>query len=622
MSDTPKKPSAPKPKPKAPKANESEKKSAASDAADEDVRAEKPIIRDWCETKMNYFAVLMLVLMGLVGVIFYLRPVNAANPAMQGQASPKTNLPNSVKSDNIVAIKKPGSVSPAATVNVSESPAVRSTRRAAIQPTHLTTSYNEAIMVIKDAVANIKATTVNTTKAPGVQFRNPLVPATLFPRAPGPPPIGPNDPSPHKDGRTNCAGCHQIVDPNAQPVALATNTGLVSIGSGFVITEKGHIITNFHVIQDAKELLVTVLKKDYPARVVAQDKTLDVAILALDNTTGPFQPALFGNSELNQVGDIVLAIGSPFGLDQTVTAGIISDEARTIEIAGRVHSDMIQTDAAINMGNSGGPLVNLSGAVIGINTAIYSINGDFTGIGFAVPINHALSRFPQVFQADHALDLNLIPGESVVITKAPKPLGAFLGIEFAALSPSRAQELGVTQESGLVAKGIYWNSPAWQAGLTRGDLITQINGRRLSNMTKLTAIKTTFKPGQNIEVSMIRGNQSNTVIVALAAEPLINSSPGVVATGQIWAGISVANIGVQQASKFGIPDTIASGVVVTKVKGRPVGAGLLVGDVIHQINSQHVHGLRDFNTVTQSVSLDRSVVLSISRRGRMLVIAF
>ena len=263
-----------------------------------------------------------------------------------------------------------------------------------------------------------------------------------------------------------------------------------SLGSGVIVDPKGYIVTNNHVVEKADRIRVKLMDDPatvtYDATVVGVDKETDLAVIKID-AKKPLPAAKLGNSDAMEVGDWVLAVGSPFGLEETVTAGIVSAKGRNI-VPGRQFESFIQTDAAINPGNSGGPLVNMNGEVIGINTAIYTSGGGYQGVGFAMPSNTVVSVYNQLIGPDH------------------KVARGSIGVEFNAVpNPAVARVYGVS--SGVTIANVTPNGPADKAGLKTGDTIVSVNGKTVKTGDELVAEISSLKPGTDAKLGYVRNGK-------------------------------------------------------------------------------------------------------------------
>jgi len=379
-----------------------------------------------------------------------------------------------------------------------------------------------------------------------------------------------------------------------------------SLGSGVIVDPKGYIITNNHVVEKADKIRVNLMGDPetvtYTATVVGTDPETDLAVIKID-AKKPLPAARLGNSESMNVGDWVLAIGSPFGLNETVTAGIISAIGRNI-IPTRQFESFIQTDAAINPGNSGGPLVNMNGEVIGINTAIYTSGGGYQGVGFAMPSNTVVNVYNQLIGPDH------------------KVLRGSIGVQFNAVpNPAVARVYGVS--SGVTIADVTPGGPAEKAGLKTGDTIVSVNGKPIKNGDELVADISALKPGTQAKLGYVRNGKQETTEVTIAdRSKLFAARLGGGEQGgeegqpqESKFGITVRGITQDMANRYNFPNT--KGVMVTEVKPDGFGdtAGLSRGDVILEINKQPVNNEQDFQRVESQMKSGQDVVFLVRPRG-------
>jgi serine protease Do len=389
----------------------------------------------------------------------------------------------------------------------------------------------------------------------------------------------------------------------AQPIA--------SLGSGFVIdAAKGYIVTNNHVIRDADEVRVTFHDDtSLEAKIIGKDEKTDLALLQVKSEK-PLSAVSFGNSDDMHVGDWILAIGNPFGLGGTVTQGIISARQRNIN-AGP-YDDFIQTDASINRGNSGGPMFNLKGEVIGINTAIFSPSGGSIGIGFAIPSNLARSVVDQ-------------------LVKYGRTRRGWLGVRIQTVTPEIAESLNLKEAQGALVASVTPEGPAEKAGLAAGDIILEFNGQKLSAMRQLPRIVAETAIGTKANVLYWRNGKTATTKVEVGelekaekdglletGENLDEVKPGQ-GTEVPSVGITVSSLSPALRESYEIPDT-AKGVVVTDVKANMESAekGLIVGDVIVEINQQPVQDAANAKKLIDDAqkSGKSSVLLLVDHQGK------
>src|SRR5882724_11270677 len=379
-----------------------------------------------------------------------------------------------------------------------------------------------------------------------------------------------------------------------------------SLGSGVLVDPKGYIVTNRHVVEKADRIRVK-LQDDPPgvlhdAKVIGTDQETDLAVIRIESSK-PFPVAKLGNSDGMQVGDWVLAVGSPFGLQETVTAGIVSAKGRNI-VPNRQFQSFIQTDAAINPGNSGGPLVNMSGEVIGINTAILTDTNAYAGVGFALPSNTVVQVYNQLVGPDHRVSRGSI------------------GIMFNAQeNPAIARVYGTG--SGVTVSDVTPGSPAEQAGLKVGDTIVAIDGKSVKNGDELVADIAGRKPGSKIVVGFIRNSKKQEVTATVAdraklfAARLGDDDSSDVESGpkESKLGVTVRSLTQEMADRLDVP--ASKGVIVKEVKSGSFGedVGLNRGDIILEINKQTVDSEEQFNRVSSTLKSGQDVVFLVRQRG-------
>ncbi|MBI5165246.1 MAG: DegQ family serine endoprotease [Magnetospirillum sp.] len=356
-----------------------------------------------------------------------------------------------------------------------------------------------------------------------------------------------------------------------------------SLGSGFIIDASGYVVTNNHVIADADEITVTLHDDTVvKASVVGRDSKTDLALLKIDAGKKALTAATWGNSDGARIGDWVLAIGNPFGMSGTVTTGIVSARAR--ELNGP-YDDFIQTDAPINRGNSGGPLFNMNGEVIGINSAIFSPSGGSIGIGFAIPSSLAKPVIED-------------------LKKFGKTRRGWLGVRIQSLDKELAESMGLSDEKGALVAAVNDGSPAAKAGLKPGDVILKFDGKDVSEMRRLPRLVAETAIGRKSEVVVWRDGRRHSVEVVIGEleddQPEVpvkgaeKPSPQSVGQAVPGTGMSVANLTPQLRERFGI-DGDTKGVVVTEVKGDGAAAdkGLKAGDVVIEAGNQPVRSPQD-----------------------------
>lgn len=376
------------------------------------------------------------------------------------------------------------------------------------------------------------------------------------------------------------------------------------LGSGVIVSPDGFIITNNHVVEKADSIYVsTVDEKIYPARIIGADPKTDVAIIKIE--ANGLNAIKLGDSDKLQVGEWVLAIGSPLGanLAHTVTQGIVSAKGRS-EIGLNTYEDFIQTDAAINPGNSGGALINLDGELVGINSAIISQSGGFQGIGFAIPVNMARNVM-----------------ESLL--KFGKVIRGWLGVSIQNIDENMAKALKLDGTKGTIVSGVADDSPAAKAGLQPGDAIIELNGSKVKNASQLSNDIAGLGPNSKVTLGVVRDGKKIEIKVVLAEFPSeVAAIPDAPAVNK-QLGFSVSQVTQELAKKYALSPKIF-GVVVTAIdKNSPAfGAGLREGDVIQSINRKKVGSINDFNTVLQGVKKGDYILLNIVRQNSSLFLAF
>ena len=379
-----------------------------------------------------------------------------------------------------------------------------------------------------------------------------------------------------------------------------------SLGSGFIIDDDGIVVTNYHVIENAEEIRVVLSDEtSFKAEVLGQDQKTDIAVLKIDPGDTKLTAVSFGNSDELRVGDWVLAIGNPFGLGGTVTAGIVS--ARGRDIGNGPYDDFIQTDASINRGNSGGPLFNTDGDVIGINTAIYSQSGGSVGIGFAISSNLAERVAEQLIEFGQTRR-------------------GWLGVYIQEVTPDIAESLGLADAIGALISSVNEAGPAAKGGIQPGDVIVKFDGKLIEKMRDLPRIVAETDIGAKVKVELFRQGKRETVTVTLGelekAElaGVINNGSGQSDEFSFGSlGFSVANLNAALAEELGL-DGDARGVVVREVvPGSPAAdKGLTAGDILRRYGQRPIDDAASLaEDIKQAEEASRSgVLLLIEREGR------
>ncbi|MFN3551393.1 MAG: Do family serine endopeptidase [Endomicrobiia bacterium] len=406
-----------------------------------------------------------------------------------------------------------------------------------------------------------------------------------------------------------------IPRPKRQPQRRYRQYKTEGGGSGVIISPDGYILTNEHVIKDATEIKVIVnidgVDKEFKGKVVGKDPRTDLAVVKINAKDLPY--AKLGDSDKIRIGEWVIAIGSPFGLEQTVTFGIISAVRQRVRVENREYKDFIQTDAAINRGNSGGPLVNLNGEVIGINTAIYAPTGVFSGIGFAIPIN----------RAKEILDDLIHKGK---VTRG------WLGIDIIAVDEAIANQFGLKKKQGVLINKVLENTPAEKAGLKRGDIILSVKTKNkvleVNSPQELQDIITSLAPKEKIELKIFRDNKEIMLSVVLGELP---EEPAKIAEREevkeerfVWLGYEFINLTKDLKEKLRVSDDI-NGIVVVKINYDDKDyedIGLVERDVIVAVNQQRIQDIYEFKKIVKNINLKKGVVFDIIRDGRQMYISY
>jgi serine protease Do len=374
-----------------------------------------------------------------------------------------------------------------------------------------------------------------------------------------------------------------------------------SLGSGFIISADGYVLTNNHVVADADEIIVRLSdRSDHTAKLIGADPRTDVALLKIDAKDLPI--VKLGNSEKLKVGEWVLAIGSPFGFDHSVTAGIVSAKGRSLPNENYV--PFIQTDVAINPGNSGGPLFNLSGEVVGINSQIFTRSGGFMGLSFAIPIDVAMNVANQ-------------------LRTEGKVTRGWLGVVIQEVDKDLAESFGLEKPAGALIAQVLENGPAAKSGLKVGDVILSVNGQQIIQSADLPHLIGNLKPDSAAEMNIVREGARKTVSVKVGDMP---DDDSIAASGQPGAerssnrmGIAVAELTDDQKKSL----QLQSGIVIKQVTDGPAAMiGLRPGDVITHLNNQPVVSARQFQDTVKKLPAEKSISMRVMRDGRASFITF
>ncbi|MDX8383065.1 MAG: DegQ family serine endoprotease [Ghiorsea sp.] len=370
-----------------------------------------------------------------------------------------------------------------------------------------------------------------------------------------------------------------------------------ALGTGFILSKKGYIVTNNHVVKDADEIVVTNSQgEEFEAILIGTDAKLDLALLKISSQH--VRAVKLGNSDQLRVGDWVVAIGNPFGLEQTVTAGIVSAKGRVI--GSGPYDDFIQTDAAINPGNSGGPLFNSSGEVIGINTAIMSQSGGNNGIGFAIPINLAKSVFKDLRENGHVQR-------------------ARLGVRIQDVDKETMKALGLKSRAGALVPQVEAGSAADKAGIQAGDVIVSIDGKKIRKSHDLPIKVARHSPGDQVNIVVIRNGKRKAITVIVEAMP----TDGVAMKqhsehGLAQHGMAVEPLTDKLIEQLRVRSTV--GVVVQQIRrGSPAArAGIERGDVVLRVDGNQVKNVRDFNQYAATLGKGHALRVLLDRHGNQV----
>ncbi|MEK6796639.1 MAG: Do family serine endopeptidase [Spirochaetota bacterium] len=375
-----------------------------------------------------------------------------------------------------------------------------------------------------------------------------------------------------------------------------------SLGSGFIVDDDGYMLSNLHVVKNATKITIRLYNesKDYEAKIIGTDESSDLALLKIEGKGRKFPAVKLGDSDEVELGDYAIAIGNPFGLNNTMTTGTVSSKARNDVSMANKFQRFIQIDVPINPGNSGGPLFNIYGEVIGVNSMIFSTSGGNIGIGFAIPINLAKKIMGQ-------------------LREKGKVTRGWLGVYFQDIDEKLAKSLGVGEDNGVYVSSVIKESPAEKAGMNEGDIITDVDGKAIKRTGDLYGIVTELPVGKTVSVKLIRDGKALSMNVKIAERPeeskLAASSGGNgggTEASNDRIGITVSDITADIARELRLrPDD--KGVVITKVKPRSPAAeaGLQPGDIIRKIDRRAISGVKDYEAAVKEVK--KSYLLLVKR---------
>ncbi|MBI5182287.1 MAG: DegQ family serine endoprotease [Nitrospirae bacterium] len=375
------------------------------------------------------------------------------------------------------------------------------------------------------------------------------------------------------------------------------------LASGVIVSSDGYIVTNNHVVSNAEQIKVLLSdKRELKAKLIGADPKTEIAVIKIDANDLP--TIVWSDSDKLQVGEFAIAVGNPFGLNQTVTMGIISAVGRA-NVGVAEYEDFIQTDAAINPGNSGGALVNIRGELIGVNTAIFSQSGGYQGIGFAVPSN-------------------MVKAVMESLIKSGKVVRGWLGVSVQPITSELAQQFGLKDAKGALVSDVVKGSPAEKGGIQRGDVIVSVNGKEIQDSAHLRNTIAQMPVAAKVKVKVVRGKAEKALDIVIAELP-----KDIAGTGRgmkeedsignyenIFADIMVEDLTPDIARQLNLPKA-AKGVVVAGVErgGAAEEGGLRRGDVIEEINKQRINNTKDYKRIALKVKKGEGVLLLINRRG-------
>jgi serine protease Do len=372
-----------------------------------------------------------------------------------------------------------------------------------------------------------------------------------------------------------------------------------SLGSGFIISADGYVLTNAHVVREADEVIVKLTdKREFKAKIIGTDARSDVALLKIEANGLP--RVTLGDPSQLKVGEWVVAIGSPFGLENTVTAGIVSAKGRALPQENYV--PFIQTDVAINPGNSGGPLFNLKGEVVGINSQIYSRSGGYMGLSFAIPI-------------DVAMDVQNQLKSSGKVTRG------WLGISIQEITKELAESFGMKNTSGALVAGVEKASPAEKSGLEVGDVILRFDGKAIATSSDLPRVVGATRPGKEVPVEVLRRGSTRTLSVTVGEMPVDDKEEARPSRGPAKAepnklGLMLRELTPQQKKKL----NGKNGVLVVGSEGSAAQAGIRRGDVILAVNNSEVQSLEQFNKLVAAAQSGKTIALLVQRGENTLYV--
>ncbi|MBF0317266.1 MAG: DegQ family serine endoprotease [Nitrospirae bacterium] len=375
-----------------------------------------------------------------------------------------------------------------------------------------------------------------------------------------------------------------------------------ALGSGVIVRDDGYILTNSHVVKDVDEIKVILHNKtEYKGKVIGTDSKSDLAVIKIDAKDLP--TIKIGDSGKLKPGEIIIAIGNPFGLNQTVTMGIVSAVGRS-DVGIADYEDFIQIDAAINPGNSGGALVSINGELVGINTAIFSTSGGYQGIGFAIPTNMAKTVMDSLM-------------------KKGKVVRGWLGVNIQPLTPELSKSFGISEKTGVLIADVVDGGPADKAGIKRGDIIVMLNGKESTSTRQLRNMVSSIDPETTVDVKIIREAKELVLSVKVGELPDDKTAamlPSAKESETKMRGIGVQNLTPAMRERFNIPAKV-TGVIVTGVEEEgPAASVLRPGDIIGEVNRKRVGNVTDYETAISGIKKDDDVLVLVYRSGSFIYV--
>lgn len=464
-----------------------------------------------------------------------------------------------------------------------------------------TPSYAPVVERVAPSVVTISTSKMVTGRERSGQGQNPLFNDPTFRRFFGMPDDDDDQATPAPNRRRNAPRRGENPEPREGKGGKRQALGL---GSGVIVSTDGYILTNNHVVEGADEIDVTIgsAQHIYKAKKIGVDPSTDIAVIKIEAGAGKEFPAVtIADSDKLRAGDIVIAVGNPFGLTQSATMGVVSAVGRGVGIIENGYENFIQTDASINMGNSGGALVDFQGRLVGINTAIFSRTGGNQGIGFAVPSNLARNVM-----------------ESLL--KTGKVQRGFLGVILQPLTEDLVKAFNLRNDEGVLISEVQAKSPAEKAGVQNGDVVLAVNNKPVKSTRELQLLIGAMEPGAKVDMKIFREGQEKNVTIDLAERP----SKGLTAQAEkpessepdVLDGVTVADIDAENRKEYSLPEGV-KGVVITEIDpdSPSAASGLQKGDVVIEINKEKITSSKQAVDLSEKLKKEAKVVLRVQSRG-------